>query len=87
MVIKASGGMGGIPIVVHVRCAGGTNASQTINLADSGNISLGQTTFDQGWPLGADCLVSQETVQGVQVASSAITWLNDTLVKADFLNT
>ena len=50
------------------------------------SISLGDTTFEQGWPLGADCVVSQETVQNVEIVKATVTWLSDTLVQANFLN-
>lgn len=86
VVIKAPDGKAGIPVVVHVRCAGGTNASATVTLKDGGSVALGETTFDQGWPAGADCLVSQETVNGVSVAQSTIEKISSTLVRANFLN-
>lgn len=86
VVIKATDAQGGLPVVVHVRCAGGTGATQTVVLEDSGSISLGDTTFEQGWQLGADCVVSQETVQNVEIVKATVTWLSDTLVQANFLN-
>ncbi len=86
VVIKAPEGQAGVPVVVHVRCSGGTHASQTVTLQDSGDLSLGQTTFTQGWPAGADCLVSQEVVKGVEVASATVKWVNGALLQANFLN-
>jgi len=86
VVIKAPKDQAGVPITVHVRCAGGTTAAATITLHDSGDISIGDVTFDQGWPVGADCVVSQEIVQGVEIAQQTLTWLNANNVQANFLN-
>lgn len=86
VVLHAPEGSAGTPITVHVRCSGGTNASATVVVRDSGDVSIGQTTFNEGWPAGLDCLVSQETVQGVQVANAAIQILSSTLLRADFTN-
>lgn len=86
VVIKAPEGQAGTPVVIHVRCAGGSHASTTVTLKDSGSVSLGQTTFQEGWPAGTDCLVSQEVVQGVEVAKATLTWVSSNLLKADFLN-
>jgi hypothetical protein len=86
VVVKAPEGEAGIPVTVHVRCSGGTHAAATVLLKDSGSVSLGQTSFQQGWPAGADCLVSQEIVKGVEIASSTIKWLSSTQLRADFLN-
>jgi hypothetical protein len=86
VVVKAPEGESGVPVTVHVRCAGGTHAQATFVLKDSGEVSLGQTSFDQGWPAGADCLVSQEIVQGVEIAQSTVQWVNSNLVRANFLN-
>ena len=86
VVVRAPEGSAGAPVVLHVRCAGGSHASTTVTLQDSGSISLGETTFQEGWPAGSDCLVSQEVVQGVEVAKATLTWVNSSLLKADFLN-
>ncbi|QXC61161.1 hypothetical protein KSP35_23095 [Aquihabitans sp. G128] len=86
VVVKALDDQAGLPVTVHVRCSGGTELTQTVVLQKSGDLSLGQTTFTQGWPAGADCVVSQEIVQGVEVAKSTLTWVNGTLLRADFLN-
>jgi len=86
VVVKATDDQAGLPVVVRVRCSGGTELSQTVTLKQSGDLSLGQTTFTQGWPAGADCVVSQEVVQGVEVAKSTLTWVNSTLLRADFTN-
>ena len=84
---KAPKDQAGVPITVHVRCAGGTTAAATVTLHDSGDISIGDVTFDQGWPVGADCVVSQEIVQGVDIAQKTLTWLSSTNLQANFLNT
>ncbi len=86
VVIKATDAQGGLPVVVHVRCAGGTNASQTLILEEAGSLSIGETTFNQGWPAGADCLVSQEIVQGVEVVRTGLQWLDGNVLEANFLN-
>jgi hypothetical protein len=85
VVLHAPEGSSGTPITVHVRCSGGTDLSSTITVKDSGDVSLGQTTFTQGWPAGADCLVSQETVQGIDVASAAIQNIGN-VIQANFIN-
>jgi len=86
VVIKAPKDQAGVPITVHVRCAGGTTAAATVTLHDSGDISIGDVTFNQGWPVGADCVVSQEIVQGVDIAQKTLTWLSSNNVQANFLN-
>lgn len=86
VVIKATDAQGGLPVVVHVRCAGGTNASQTLVLEEAGSLSIGETTFNQGWPAGADCVVSQEIVQGVEVVRTGLQWLDSTVLEANFVN-
>ncbi|MCU1496467.1 MAG: hypothetical protein JWM47_420 [Acidimicrobiales bacterium] len=86
VVVKALDDQAGLPVVVRVRCAGGTELTQTVTLAESGDISLGQTTFTQGWPAGADCVVSQEIVKGVEVVSKTLTWLDSTRLRANFTN-
>lgn len=74
----------GIPVTVHLRCAGGTHASQTVTLRDTGSIALGETTFEPGWPAGTDCLVSQDIVQGVETVERTIEWLGSDEVQAVF---
>lgn len=74
----------GVPITVHVKCSGGTQASATVVLHQSGDISLGQTTFEPSWPAGTDCVVSQEIVQGVEAASGVLTWIDSNDVRATF---
>lgn len=77
----------GLPITVHVRCAGGTEASGTVTVTDTGSVSVGQTTFHPAWPAGTDCLVSQEIVHGVETVQATITWLDSNDVRAVFQNT
>jgi hypothetical protein len=74
----------GIPVTVHLRCAGGTQASQTVTLKDTGSIALGETTFTPGWPAGTDCIVSQDIVQGVEAVERTVTWLGSDEVQAVF---
>jgi hypothetical protein len=74
----------GVPVTVHVKCAGGTQASATVVLHDSGSVTLGHTTFQPTWPAGTDCVVSQEVVQGVDAVSGVLTWLDSNDVRATF---
>jgi hypothetical protein len=76
----------GLPVTVHLRCAGGTHASGTVVLRESGDISVGQTTFTPGWPAGTDCVVSQEIVRGVEILESTVEWLDGNDIKATFEN-
>src|ERR1700712_3881431 len=76
VVIKFDDLSAGLPVTVHLHCAGGTEASATVTLHDSGGISVGQTSFKPTWPAGTDCLVSQEIVKGVDTAAGIITWLD-----------
>ena len=86
VVVSATQGQGGLPITVHVHCVGGTTASATFVLQSNGSLSLGQTTFNPTWPAGADCVVSQEIVKNVGVATTTLTWVNAHLLRASFLN-
>jgi hypothetical protein len=86
VVIRLDDLSAGLPITVHLRCAGGTHASGTVVLKESGDISLGQTTFTPGWPAGTDCIVSQEIVQGVEIIDSTVEWLDGNDVRATFEN-
>lgn len=65
----------GVPITVMLSCAGGTTASQTVVLSLQGGVALGQTTFHQGWPAGADCFVSQQIVQGIDAIPGALQYI------------
>lgn len=76
----------GLPVTVHLRCAGGTEASGTVTLRDSGNISVGDLTFQPGWPAGTDCIVSQDIVHGVETVRTAIDWVSGNDVQATFDN-
>lgn len=87
VVVKFSDLSAGLPVTVQVKCAGGTQASATITLKDSGSISVGETTFKPTWPAGTDCVVSQDIVKGVETVKSAITWLDGNDVQAVFQNT
>ena len=86
VVLHAPEAAAGTPITVHVRCSGGTEVSDTITIKDSGDVSLGTVSFKEGWPVGLDCIVSQETVKGLTVASTAISIISKTLAQADFVN-
>lgn len=85
IVLHAPSAEAGTPFTVFVRCSGGTTLQTTITVKDSGSTSIGQTSLTPGWPAGLDCIVSQQTVQGVKVVSSAISLLSG-LAKADFTN-
>ncbi|MEZ5138256.1 MAG: hypothetical protein R2702_17025 [Acidimicrobiales bacterium] len=74
----------GIPVTVHLRCAGGTEATQTVTLHDTGSVAVGETTFTPAWPAGTDCIVSQDIVQGVDTVERAIEWLQSDEVQAVF---
>jgi hypothetical protein len=74
----------GVPITVHVKCSGGTQASATVVVHESGDITLGQTTFEPTWPAGTDCVVSQEIVQGVDAVSGVLTWIDSNDLRATF---
>lgn len=87
VVVKFSDLSAGLPVTVHVKCAGGTQASATVTLKDTGSISVGETSFKPTWPAGTDCLVSQEIVQGVETVKSVVTWLDSNDVQAVFSNT
>jgi hypothetical protein len=87
VVVKFADLSAGLPVTVHLKCAGGTEASTTVTLKDSGSISVGETTFKPTWPAGTDCIVSQEIVQGVETVKAAITWLDSNDVQAVFQNT
>lgn len=87
VVVKFSDLSAGLPVTVQVKCAGGTQASATVTLKDSGSISVGETTFKPTWPAGTDCVVSQDTVKGVETVKSVITWLDSNDVQAVFQNT
>jgi hypothetical protein len=87
VVVKFSDLSAGLPITVQVKCAGGTQASATVTLKDSGSISIGETTFKPTWPAGTDCIVSQDIVQGVETVKGVITWLDSNDVQAVFQNT
>lgn len=87
VVIKFSDLSAGLPVTVHVKCAGGTQASATVTLKDSGSVSVGETSFKPTWPAGTDCIVSQEIVQGVETVKSVVTWLDSNDVQAVFQNT
>jgi len=86
VVVKFDDLSAGLPITVHVKCAGGTEASATVTLKDTGSISVGETTFKPTWPAGTDCLVSQEIVKGVETVKSVVTWLDSNDVQAVFQN-
>jgi hypothetical protein len=76
-----------VPVTVHVKCAGGTQASATVTVKDTGSVNLGETTFKPTWPAGTDCIVSQEIVKGVETVKGVITWLDSNDVQAVFQNT
>jgi len=86
VVVKFSDLSAGLPVTVHVKCAGGTQASATVTLKDSGSISVGETSFQPTWPAGTDCIVSQEIVKGVETVKSVVTWLDSNDVQAVFQN-
>ncbi|MCU1370269.1 MAG: hypothetical protein JWO77_1463 [Ilumatobacteraceae bacterium] len=86
VVVKFSDLSAGLPVTVQVKCAGGTSASATVTLKDSGSISIGETTFKPTWPAGTDCIVSQDIVKGVETVKSVITWLDSDDVQAVFQN-
>lgn len=86
VIVKFSDLSAGLPIKVQVKCAGGTEASATVTLKDSGSISIGEATFTPTWPAGTDCLVSQEIVQGVETVKSIVTWIDSNDVQAVFTN-
>lgn len=75
---------GSLPVTVHVRCAGGTHASATVTVRDTGSVGVGETTFNPGWPAGTDCIVSQEIVQGVETVRTVVEWVDSNDVKATF---
>jgi len=85
--VKFSDLSAGLPVTVQVKCAGGTQASATVVLKDTGSISVGETTFQPTWPAGTDCVVSQDIVQGVETVKGVITWLDSNDVQAVFQNT
>jgi hypothetical protein len=87
VVVKFSDLSAGLPVTVQVKCAGGTQASATVTLKDSGSISVGETTFKPTWPAGTDCIVSQDIVKGVETVKGVITWLDSNDVQAVFQNT
>ena len=74
----------GVPITVNVKCAGGTHASATVTLTKTGSVSVGQTTFEPGWPAGTDCVVSHELVTGIEAVEGIITWVDSNDVQATF---
>jgi len=76
----------GLPITVHVRCAGGTEASGTVTVRDTGDVAVGDLTFRPGWPAGTDCVVSQEIVHGVETVKTVLTWLDSNDLRATFNN-
>jgi len=86
VVVKFSDLSAGLPVTVHVKCAGGTQASATVTVKDTGSISVGETTFKPTWPAGTDCVVSQEIVKGVETVKSVVTWLDSNDVQAVFQN-
>lgn len=86
VVVKFSDLSAGLPVTVQVKCAGGTSASATVTLKDTGSISVGETTFKPTWPAGTDCVVSQDIVKGVEAVKSAVTWLDSNDVQAVFQN-
>jgi len=86
VVVKFSDLNNGLPVTVHVKCAGGTEASGTVTLKQSGSISVGETTFKPTWPAGTDCVVSQEIVKGVETVKAVVTWLDSNDVQAVFQN-
>ncbi len=87
VVVKFSDLSAGLPVTVQVKCAGGTQASATVILKDTGSISVGETTFQPTWPAGTDCVVSQDIVKGVETVKSVVTWLDGNDVQAVFQNT
>lgn len=86
VVIKLDDLSAGLPVTVHVKCAGGTQASATVKLKESGSISIGETSFKPTWPAGTDCVVSQDIVKGVETVKSVVTWLDSNDVQATFQN-
>lgn len=84
VVIRLDDIKAGIPVTVHLRCAGGTEATQTVTLHDTGSVALGETTFAPGWPAGTDCIVSQDIVQGVETVERTVEWLSSDEVQAVF---
>ena len=86
VVVKFSDLSAGLPVTVHVKCAGGTQASATVTLKDTGSISVGETSFKPTWPAGTDCVVSQEIVQGVETVKAVVTWLDSNDVQTVFQN-
>ncbi len=86
VVIRIDDLSAGLPITVHLRCAGGTELSDTITVTDSGSIAVGEATFTPGWPAGTDCLVSQDIVKGVEAIDATLTWLDSNDVKPTFDN-
>ena len=76
----------GLPVTVHVKCAGGTQASATVTLKDTGSVAIGETSFTPGWPAGTDCVVSQEIVQGVETVKAVVNWLDSNDVQTTFTN-
>jgi hypothetical protein len=87
VVVKFSDLSAGLPVTVQVKCAGGTQASATVTLKDTGSISVGEATFKPTWPAGTDCVVSQDIVKGVETVKGVITWLDSNDVQAVFQNT
>ena len=87
VVVKFSDLSAGLPVTVQVKCAGGTQASATVILKDTGSISVGETTFQPTWPAGTDCVVSQDIVKGVETVKGIVTWLDSNDVQAVFQNT
>ncbi|WP_421120783.1 hypothetical protein ACE2AJ_05635 [Aquihabitans daechungensis] len=85
--IKFSDLSAGLPVTVQVKCAGGTQASATVVLKDTGSISVGETTFQPTWPAGTDCVVSQDIVKGVETVKGIVTWIDSNDVQAVFQNT
>jgi hypothetical protein len=86
VVVKFSDLSAGLPVVVSVKCAGGTQASTTVTLKDSGSISIGEATFKPTWPAGTDCIVSQDIVKGVETVKAVINWIDSNDVQATFQN-
>jgi hypothetical protein len=87
VIVKFSDLSAGLPVTVQVKCAGGTQASATVTLKDTGDISVGEATFQPTWPAGTDCLVSQDIVKGVETVKAVVTWLDSNDVQAVFQNT
>jgi hypothetical protein len=86
VVLKFDDLKNGLPVTVQVKCAGGTQASATVTLKQSGSISVGETTFKPTWPAGTDCVVSQDIVKGFETVKGVITWLDGNDVQAVFQN-